>query len=95
MITQTQYNALCRHVAGRHKPDETELNLAVADLLESFEVLHAILNGLCATGNRVVNYAAFEALYNDEGDQRVELVSRGRAPRPFPYVTSDRGWRAV
>ncbi len=73
MITQDQYNALCARAAVEPDAD-------LADLLESFEILHAVLDGLCKKDARP-GLDAFEALTNSDGTARVELVCRGKGAR--------------
>jgi hypothetical protein len=98
MLTQDQYNRLVDCVArgiGPTLPD-------IADLLESYERLHIELEALAATGASCVGVSAFDALFDDNGLMRVDLVVRGKtrnlkelSPRPLPYKLGARGWRSV
>ena len=75
MINQTQYSRLCENV----KHGDCPLAADVADLLESYEILHALNQRLCESGSQHAGVDAFKALYTEDGDERVELLVHGRA----------------
>lgn len=74
MITQAQYERLCAKADRFHAGQGRKENEDLADLLESFEELHAALDHeLMNTTKGAAK--SFELLYDADGDQRVTLVN--------------------
>lgn len=90
MLTQEQYNKLCNFTA---KVRGGEIAQDIADLLESFEVLHAVVDRMCLTGAANVGVDAFDAMFDERGEKRVELVCHGRAHIPANTFQNGRTYR--
>jgi len=72
MMNQDSYNKIVFDMSVGCDPKAVD----VAALLESYEVVHTALLSLCDSGHSIVGYAAFEALFDEQGNQRVELILR-------------------
>lgn len=97
MITQEQYERLCGFFAHGTTTLNGQIATDIADLLESYERLHIELEALAATGASCVGVTAFDALFDDEGQQRVNLMVRGKpAPKVHAlssFPTRSHNWR--
>lgn len=76
MITQGQYELLCDYVGDDSQHTSGTLQAHVADLLESFEQLHAALD-TALMHNGWGSGKTYELMYDEDGNERVKL----HAPR--------------